>query len=240
MFNKPDIATLLTTEIGSRLLQHLDFVLLKPQVILQIGLDPKISKLLQQRYSQAKIITLCAPTYIHKKKLFSKQPEILLAPLEKTSLKDHSIDFIFANLALNASEDLSAVFNEFHRILKPEGLFLFSLFGPDTLIELQNHLPQQLIDMHNIGDLLMKTGFADPVMDMEKIFLEYSSQQKLLDDLTNLTQAHLLQNNLQANLADLNCEKITIEIVYGHAWGKTMQKTTAGETQIPLSAIKKR
>ena len=84
-----------------------------------------------------------------------------------------------------------AVFREFRRILKPEGLLMFSSFGPDTLRELreawrtvddQPHVID-FLDMHDLGDMLMQAGFLEPVMDVDRHTLTYSNVIGLLRDL---------------------------------------------------------
>ena len=112
------------------------------------------------------------------------------ADIEHLPLRFDSIDLVWSNLALqwvNAPLALA----EFKRVLKPGGLLMFSTFGPDTLKELRaayagidaySHV-NRFIDMHDLGDMLVHAGFADPVMDMEYITLTYGNVRALMRDL---------------------------------------------------------
>jgi malonyl-CoA O-methyltransferase len=100
-------------------------------------------------------------------------------------------DLVFCNLVLQWCPDPDAVFREVHRVLGERSLFLFSTFGPDTLKELRaawagvdeySHV-NRFIDMHDIGDALIRAGFAEPVMDVEHITMTYASVHDLMRDL---------------------------------------------------------
>ena len=90
-----------------------------------------------------------------------------------------------------------AVFAEFRRVLAPTGLLSFSAFGPDTLRELRSAWGQvdshthvhQFIDMHDLGDALVRSGFAAPVLDVERFTLQYLNVRKVAADL-KATGAH--------------------------------------------------
>jgi malonyl-CoA O-methyltransferase len=103
------------------------------------------------------------------------------ADMERLPFADRSFDMIWSNLALNWADTPEAVFAECWRALRPGGVFMFSTAGPDTLMELRDayaavdrhvHV-NRFMDMHDLGDCLVHTRFADPVMDMEYITLSY-------------------------------------------------------------------
>src|SRR5699024_11013806 len=109
-------------------------------------------------------------------------------------LPDASVDLIFSNLALHWSEAFDQVFREYQRVLRPDGLALFSSLGPDTLHELRSawrtvddrpHV-HPFEDMHNLGDALIAARLADPVMDMEHITLTYADAMQLMRDLQSM------------------------------------------------------
>jgi len=152
-----------------------------------------------------------------------------------------SLAFIWSNLMLQTLTDPAAVFSEWHRVLKPGGLVMFSTLGPDSLRELRIAFAaadrsvhvQSFIDMHDLGDMLVHAGFADPVMDMEAITLTYPSAVALLHELRELGSvvAHVDRNRglmgkagwarmigaLESDVPECRiC--LTFEIVYGHAW----------------------
>ncbi len=160
---------------------------------------------------------------------------------------DQSIDLITSNLMLQWCDDLDAVFQEFRRVLRPEGLLMFTTFGPDTLKELrqawkeadpkQEHV-NQFIDMHDIGDALIRAGFGQPVMDVERFTLIYDQPIKVLKDLKAIGATHANKNRgqglmgktrfqtmLNAYEAQRQNKKIpaTYEVVHGHAWASSEQ-----------------
>jgi malonyl-CoA O-methyltransferase len=165
---------------------------------------------------------------------------------------------VWSNLALQWCNDLPDTFVELHRVLKVDGLLMFSTFGPDTLKELRgaftgvdqhNHL-NRFTDMHDIGDMLVHSGFAEPVMDMEYITLTYADVRGVLQDLKaigahNATAGRgrgLMGKNAWARLIE-NYERLrsngklpaTFEVVYGHAWKPQPRTTRDGAAIIKTS-----
>ena len=152
-------------------------------------------------------------------------------------LASGSAELIWSNLMLHWLDDVPAAIAEWHRVIRPEGLLMFSALGVDTLVELRRAgaaLPQWP-DMHDIGDALVKSGFADPVMDTERLTVTWRDARALFTDLRALggdarrTRAHglvtprRLDHLLQALPAALSDASgapmsITFEVIYGHAW----------------------
>jgi malonyl-CoA O-methyltransferase len=168
---------------------------------------------------------------------------------------------VWSPLWLHAVADPGQYMAEWLRVLKPEGGVFFSCFGPDTARELQG-LAQTLgepfpdfADMHDLGDLMSKQGFSDPVMEMEKLTLTYSSPAKLLEDWRALCGNHLesrqkgLKTPRQLAVATRQLEALrnpetgriplTLELVYGHAW-KVERKTKTDIATVKISDIKGR
>jgi malonyl-CoA O-methyltransferase len=114
-------------------------------------------------------------------------------------------------------------------LLREDGLLMMSYLGPDTAKEYRQIFPSEVflgLDMHDIGDALAKTGFADPVMNMEYLTLTYENSQLLQNDLQAL---QVIPENLDAAMQktlydQFECLKepsgwsLTLEIVYAHAW----------------------
>jgi malonyl-CoA O-methyltransferase len=162
---------------------------------------------------------------------------------------DGSVDLILSNLMLQWC-DPDRVFAEFRRVLCPQGLLCFTTLGPDTLCELRSawatvdshtHV-NQFIDMHDIGDALVRAGFASPVLDVERYTLTYLDVQKVAADLKD-TGAHnstagrprgltgrgrfaALQAAYEAFRRDGRLPA-TYEVVFAHAW------TPAGPARRP-------
>lgn len=241
-------AAVLQREVGHRLLERLDLVRLAPRRVLDAGCGTGLhARELARRYPQASVIGV------------DLSPEMLRAAPETRSrlerwrglygwqrvagdiaclpFADGVFDLAWSNLALEWSERPERVFDEVRRCLRPEGLFMFTTIGPDTLKELRRAGPdlamQPTADMHNVGDALVKAGFSAPVVDMETITLTYSELPALLADLRACASTCALppsRKGLRGRdwLASLAARyeisrsggrlPATIEVIYGHAW----------------------
>ena len=157
---------------------------------------------------------------------------------------DEPIQMLWANMALHMAADPFALLQRWHGLLAVDGFVMFSCLGPDTLIELRKVYAQmgweepahQFTDMHDWGDMLVQAGFAEPVMDMERIRLTYSSPESLIAELRQLGRNlhvqrhgalrgrtwkkdlyHAISQNMQENANDGRLS-LTFEIIYGHAF----------------------
>jgi len=156
---------------------------------------------------------------------------------------DAGVQMLWANMALHLAADPQALIAQWYRALAPEGFLMFSCLGPDTARELRGlyrHLGwpaagHEFTDMHDWGDMLVHAGFAEPVMDMERIVLTYESPARLLQDLRELGRnlhpqrfaglrgkawRQRLERELAQHLADPREGgrlSLTFEIIYGHA-----------------------
>ncbi len=246
-----DEVAVLQKEVGQRLLERLDYVRIEPQCILDLGSGTGLcTTALSQRYKKAQIIALdIAPTmlkYAKNKqswleKNFTGKQRYICGDADYLPLKDQSVDMIVSNLTLQWCPDLDHTFAELRRVLKPDGLLMFTSLGPDTLKELRRSWQSvdadihvhTFIDMHDVGDALIRTRFADPVMDMETITMTYQDAHTLMRDLKTLG-AHNASTSrpkgltgrkrIQAMLAAYeqfrvdNVLPATYEVVYGQAW----------------------
>jgi malonyl-CoA O-methyltransferase len=153
---------------------------------------------------------------------------------------DGSVSLVWSTLWLHRDSDPRALIEEWARVLKPGGALFFSCFGPDTARELMNALvaigqpAPDYVDMHDIGDMLVRAGLSDPVMEMEKLTLTYASPKALLDDWRATESNNLVERHRglrgRAYLASLEAAlerqrdpvtgriPLTLELVYGHAW----------------------
>jgi len=189
-----DRHAVLEREIESRLLERVEYLQDEPALVVDVGCGTgSASKLLAAQYEAANVIALDWSTAMLKQvvKTDGAKPWLLSSDMHALPLAARSADLIFSNLVLQWSYDLSAVFNEFRRIMKPGAMLLFSCYGPDTLYELKqawrdvderqhvNDFP----DMHDIGDELMAVGFREPVMDVERLTLEYPDVMALMREL---------------------------------------------------------
>lgn len=176
-------------------------------------------------------------------------------------LANESQAMVWSPLWLHAIEDPAQQMTEWLRVLKPEGGVFFSCFGPDTARELHGFAQAlgetfpDFADMHDIGDLMSKQGFSDPVMEMEKLTLTYTTAEKLLADwralvgnnlmarntslLTPGRYAHAMQQLESLRNAETGRISLTLELVYGHAW-KVKRKTKIDVATVKITDIKGR
>ena len=264
-----DTAAVLQREVCTRMLERLDYIKLRPECILDAGSGTGWgTRQLAQRYPKAQMIALDIAIAMLQtaharsgwwQKLFggARQWQVC-SDVETLPLAANSVGMIWSNLAMQWCNDLPATFVELHRVLKVDGLLMFSTFGPDTLKELRlafngvdshNHL-NHFTDMHDIGDMLTHGGFAEPVMDMEYITLTYDDVRGVLYDLKHIG-AHnatagrgtgLMGKHAWARLVE-NYERLrrdgrlpaTYEVVYGHAWKPQPRVTCDGAAIIQTS-----
>ncbi|MEJ2435334.1 MAG: malonyl-ACP O-methyltransferase BioC, partial [Pseudolabrys sp.] len=203
-----DGAAVLQREVARRLLERLDLIKVQPRTLLDVGSGTGFcSEALARRYPQARIAALDI-AYAMVREHRRRQPwwrhrtwwpwrahrYFVCGDAESLPLANASVDLIVSNLALQWCQDLDRVFEEFRRVLTPGGLLLFTTFGPDTLKELRaswaradgyTHV-HAFIDMHDIGDALVRTRFETPVIDMEYLTATYPDVYALMRDLKDI------------------------------------------------------
>jgi len=166
---------------------------------------------------------------------------------------------VWANMLLHQSADPQALIAQWHRALAVDGFVMFSCLGPDTLRELRMAFAAQgwpapaheFTDMHDWGDMLVEAGFAEPVMDMERITLTYDSPERLLAELRELGRNfhverfeglrgrrwHAQLLGLLQTLAQPQENGrlvLTFEVVYGHALKPEPRAKMQAVSQIDL------
>lgn len=268
-----DEAAVLQREVGTRLLERLQLMKIAPRHILEAGSGTGFcTTQLAAPYPQARLLAvdLAHGMLCRARQRFGwwqklrQQPAFLCADAHALPLADASVDLVFSNLVLQWCAEPEQVFAEFHRVLRPGGLLLFSSFGPDTLKELRQawravddrrHV-NDFIDMHDLGDSLLHTGFTDPVMDREDLVVTYHDVRTLLDDLKTIG-ANRVARDRASGLTGKNKFRAMLdayeqyrhngllpasyEIVYGHAWvtdAPVPQKVRNGTTSIPFAGLK--
>jgi malonyl-CoA O-methyltransferase len=269
-----DQAAVLQREVSNRMLSRLEYIKYLPDIILDAGSGTGYgSQQLAKRYPASKLIAVdIAWAMLSQARpdtswwqrwlpLHKRQTYHVCADIEQFPVKDASVGMVWSNLALQWCNDPAHAFSEMNRVLHTNGLFMFSTFGPDTLKELRQSFAQvdafshvnRFIDMHDIGDLLVRNGFATPVMDMEYITLTYPDVMSVMRDLKaigahNVTQGRrhgLTGKNLWRKAMDQyeKCRRdgklpATFEVVYGHAWKPQSRKSVlTPETRRQLGLI---
>jgi malonyl-CoA O-methyltransferase len=168
---------------------------------------------------------------------------------------------VWANMMLHAAEDPPALLARWQQLLAADGFVMFSCFGPDTVRELRDLYGRlgwpaptlAFVDMHDLGDMLMHAGFADPVMDQETLHLSWATPQALLAELRNLggnvapqrfaglrtpRWRAALERELQSSAGADGRITLRFEISYGHAF-KALPKVPAGQpTTVSLDEMR--
>ena len=208
-----DSAAVLQREVGSRMLERLDYIRIEPQRVLDLGCGTGASlAALHERYPKAQLIgadlsegMLQAGRGQRSRLrwllpfLRGNQTPLIAADAAALPFKPASTSMLWSNLMLHWLDDPLPAFREMHRVLEVGGLLMFSTFGPDTLKELRSSFgdgyvhTQRFGDMHDFGDMLIECGFADPVMDMEVLTMTYGGLDDLLRDLRQSGAACAMQ-----------------------------------------------
>jgi malonyl-CoA O-methyltransferase len=248
------------------MLERLDYIKLQPTRILDAGSGTGWgNRQLAEKYPSSQIVALdiaigMIQTALGRsgwwRKLFGgTQTMHVCGDIEALPIADNSLDMVWSNLAIQWCNDLTGTFSGLHRILKVEGLLMFSTFGPDTLKELRtafsgvdqhNHL-NRFADMHDIGDMLMEAGFAEPVMDMECFTLTYEDVRGVLHDLKSIGAHNATQGRGQGLMGKAAWARLvenyerqrkngklpaTYEVIYGHAWKPQPRRAADGSAII--------
>ena len=265
----PDPAAFLAREVGERMLERLDLVRQQPGFIVDVGCGfGEDVRALWQRHPSARLLgidlaarRLSVGNRIDKaardrpwwqaltRRLRLHEPDHhrpawACADAHALPVPSHQVDLIWSNLVLHWSDDVPAMIGEWHRVIRPGGLVMFSALGVDTLRELAPlglALPR-LPDLHDLGDALVQAGFADPVMDAERLQLTWQDPKRMLDDLRalggdvrpnrpgGLFTAHsraALLRRLQA-LCGPTATPVTVEVIQGHAWCPSVKRLPQG------------
>jgi len=173
------------------MLARLDYIRLQPRRILDAGSGPPRGEL-RKRYPKATAIALdFSRAMLARPRFFGWLAAgtrlAVCADVERLPLADAAVDLVWSNMTLHWLSDPLPALREFRRVLRPDGLLMFSTLGPDSLKELRAAAGEgrvhRFIDMHDLGDMLLAVGLAAPVMDMELITFEYQDADTLLGDL---------------------------------------------------------
>ena len=175
-----------------------------------------------------------------------------------------SVEMLWANMALHTQAEPLQMIQAWQRALTVDGFLMFSCLGPDTARELrQMYAAQgwpaaghQFTDMHDWGDMLVQSGFAEPVMDMESITLTFETPERLLQELRGvgcnlhpqrfaalrgrgfLQQLHLALGKHMRLDGSEGQFALTFELVYGHAFKSQPRVAIGEESTVSLDTMR--
>jgi malonyl-CoA O-methyltransferase len=256
-----DAHAVVQREIADRLLEHLEGLKLQPETIVDVGCGTGYcTRALQKTYSHARVTGIdLAPSMITQAKRhrrwFARNPKYITGDAHALELEDNSVDLLVSSLTLQWC-DPDKVLQEFARVLKPGGLLLLSSFGPDTLMELRHawqvvdareHV-HTFIDMHDLGDAMVRNGFTSPVLDVDRLVMTYDSVSRIMRDLKGIGAQNLAparprgltgKTMFKAFCTAYESQSVdgplclTYEAVFAHAWAGQRGRTE-GEAIVPF------
>jgi malonyl-CoA O-methyltransferase len=261
-----EAAAVLQAQVRDVLLERLDLTRLEPRVVLDVGAATgQGARALKQRYPGARVIAVdssaCMLRLAARRRRWFRSFSLVRADAQRLPFADASVDVAFSNLLLPWC-DPDALFAELRRVLAPRGLLTLTGLGPDTLKELRaawaaadTHIRVgEFIDMHDLGDGLVRAGFAAPVLDVERYTLRYADVQGLTADLKAMGARNAAAGRLKGltsprKLAAMQTAyegyreegrlPATCEVVFAQAWAplETRTRTTSAQA-VSLEALR--
>lgn len=268
-------------EVARRMAERLDVIRLQPTH--WIDWEPSNGGLqahqsLCQRYPEASVLALepvaqraSALQQAWRRSWWQRLMRPAPARVVQTTAPRGQAQMLWANMLLHQVADPVALIQAWHAALAVDGFLMFSCLGPDTLRQLRALYARQgwpapaheFTDMHDWGDLLVQTGFAEPVMDVERITLTFSSPERLLQELRALGRNGARSRSavprgrawhrewLQTVQAELDVNPkgqahtaatlaLDFEVIYGHASKAAPRAAQTGATTVPLSEMRER
>jgi len=261
----------LHAEVARRMAQRLPIVKLKPQTVVDWSSFLGARRpLMAQAYPQAQRVQVeLSPARLQATREQQQRPwwtvQRWTGPQHHAALPADlppgAAQLVWANMALHAAADPQPLLRQWHRALAQDGFLMFSTLGPGSLVALQRLFRQQgwgpafapMVDMHDLGDMLIESGFADPVMDQEILTLTWAEPAALLAELRQLGgNAHPARHpglrtprwrqelmSALHGLAERNGRiALEFEIVYGHAFKPLPKAKMAAQTLVPLEDLR--
>ncbi len=263
-----DEAPWLHGEVARRMVDRLGVIRAQPQTIVDWWARSSGSDaMLRRQYPQASVLPVEPAPVLER--LAAAAPPAWWSPARWRARGPHAVDegagtldgqaqLVWANMMVHWVRDPQALFARWHKVLAVDGFVMFSCLGPDTLKELRalhaehgfGPAMRELIDMHDLGDMLVHAGFADPVMDMEQLTLTWDSAPALLHELRSLggnthrdrfagLRTPRWRTRLEASLAASGPRiPMTFEIIYGHAFKPVPRARMGQDTRVALDDMR--
>ena len=255
-----DAYAVLQLEVGARLAEGLGRLQAKPRRALDIGTGTGAGvEALMRCYPAARVVGLDISTRMLQLAKQRAAAAVVCGDFERLPIVDGAVDMVFSNMSLQWCDDLGLVFAEARRVLRADGVLLFSTLGPDTLKELRaawaaaDDAPRVhgFIDMHDIGDMLLAAGLQRPVMQREEITMTYGQAADILRDLKHLGATNALKGRRRGLLGKQTYRRmlaayetrrrpdgrlpVTWEVLYGTAWAADMTRGDGARPQVAVA-----
>ncbi len=255
--------------IAERLFDRLALLKSEPQRVLDMGAgNGRHLKDLERAYPRATVFAAdLSPALLGQAgtgPFWRRKPPLVCLDGSCLPFADETFDLVVSNLMLPWIHPPDRFAAELNRVLTEDGVFFFSTAGPDTLLELRQawaavdgaaHV-NALLDMHDIGDLLLRAGIADPVMDAERLQIHYSSVDRLLDELIATGAVNVLSGRRKGLIGRDIRQRLaqhyptssdggitaTLEVVYAHGWkgqAKSSNRGPEGEYYVSVDALRR-
>ena len=249
------------------LLERLEPIVFDAKTVVDLGSAAGAgTRLLMRRFRRAHVVAADLSYHMleraNRKKSWFARTSSVQADATALPFADQSVDLVFANLLLPWIDDQSSFFAEVARVLRKEGLFLFSTFGPDSLSELRHAWSRidasehvgHFSDMHDIGDAAVRAGLRDPVLDVDRLVVSYKDSSALFKDLTAIGARNCFRHRerslgsaarlrAMANVLDATRQdgllRFDLELVYCHCWGSGLRPQD-GEFRVPVNELTRR
>lgn len=219
----------------NRMMDNLQYMKFQPEVILDWGChDAYSSQALKKHFPKARLMALDSRfewCQVAKKKSTWRKPLLVLnASFENIPLASESVDMIFAQQLYCPMPQLQIWLKECFRVLKPQGCLMFSALGPDTFKEYAAFRSCAFMDLHDIGDELLREGFLDPVMSRQDLLVRYQENNAVQETLA-LWQIYP---------STIEVQQLTYELIFAQAWRASQKLQSPQQQTIPLAAIRKK
>ncbi len=252
-------------EVARRMAERLQIMKVVPSVVIDWGSRAGASsELLRTAYAKARVVRVEHTEAIARPPAAWWQSVIRRTALsiDAAAVQPQAAQLVWANMVLHQHFDPGSLIAQWRRALSMEGFVMFSTLGPDTLKTLREvyrdagwgapHAP--FVDMHDLGDMLVRAGFADPVMDQEMLRLTWATPDALLTELRSLginadpaRCAGLRTPRWRARLEAALAERagadgriaLEFEIVYGHAFNPPPRVAVTGETRLSAADLQR-
>lgn len=264
-----DAAAALQTRVRDTLLARFDELDVKPAAVLDLGAGTgHATGALKRRFPQAAVVAADIAAGMleqaRQQSRWRRRFERVRADAYALPFGNASFDVVFSSLMFQWCDDLDAAFAEVARVLRPGGLLIFSTFGPGTLAELRDawaaadgrddHV-NRFADPHSLGSALLQAGLAEPVLDVDRIVVEYDDALSLMRELKAIGAHNVTRDRARGLTGRRRLEAMTreyealrrngmlpatYEVISAVGWGSEKQRDLPGETLISPSAIKRR